>query len=214
MTEPRFPLNAEGVWLSAESRPGAPLRPGLFLDRDGVIVDEIGYLHRVADLRMMPGIGALIARANEAGNPVAVVTNQSGIARGMYGWAEFSTIAAEIERRLAAEGARLDGVAACPFHPEFTKGYGAREDRWRKPGPAMIEALAERLAIDRARSWFVGDKIADIDAARNAGLAGVVVVRGAQSPAHAEGDANFAVYFVEDIDGAAAALAPFFAYQS
>jgi D-glycero-D-manno-heptose 1,7-bisphosphate phosphatase len=190
------------------------LRPGLFLDRDGVIVEEIGYLHRVADLRMMPGIATLIARANRRGIPVCVVTNQAGIARGLYGWPEFATIADEIERRLAAEDAHVDGVAACPFHPEFTKGYGAREDRWRKPGPAMIEALAARLGIDRARSWFIGDKIADIDAARAAGLAGVVVVRGAQSPAHVDGDEKFAVYFVDDIEAATAVLAPFFTYQS
>jgi D-glycero-D-manno-heptose 1,7-bisphosphate phosphatase len=214
VTESRFPLNAEGCWLSARTRPGATLRPGLFLDRDGVIVEEIGYLHRVAELRMMPGVAALVARANRAAIPVGVVTNQSGIARGLYGWAEFATIAGEIERRLAAQGARIDGVAACPFHPEFTEGYGPREDRWRKPGPAMIEALAERLGVDRARSWFVGDKIADVDAARNAGLAGVVVVRGAQSPAHAEGGADFAVYFVDDMDGAAAALGPFLKNQS
>jgi D-glycero-D-manno-heptose 1,7-bisphosphate phosphatase len=214
VTALRFPVNDEGCWLSTAPRSDARPRPGLFLDRDGVIVEEIGFLHRVADLRMMPGIGPLIALANRSGIPVCVVTNQSGIARGMYGWAEFATIMEDIERRLAAEGARIDGVAACPFHPEFTKGYGAREERWRKPGTAMIETLAERLGIDRARSWFIGDKIADIDAARAAGLAGVVVVRGAQSPAHAEGDKNFAVYFVGDIEGAGAVLAPFFKYQA
>jgi D-glycero-D-manno-heptose 1,7-bisphosphate phosphatase len=214
VTSQDFPLTVDGVWLTAGARPAGGMRPGLFLDRDGVIVEEIGYLHRADEVRMMPGAASLIARANQAAIPVCVVTNQSGIARGMYGWAEFAAVEAEIERRLAKSAAALDGVAACPFHPDFTPGYAEPHDRWRKPGPGMIEALAERLAIDRARSWFIGDKAVDIEAARAAGLAGIVLVRGAQSPAHAEGDSRFEIYFVEDMAAAGEALGSFFRYQS
>ncbi len=176
-SDQEWPITADRIWLSVTGAAGATPRPALFLDRDGVIVDEVGYLLRAEDVRLLPGAAALIGRANRAGVPVAVVTNQSGIARGMFGWAEFSAVEERLGYLLAGQGAVLDAVAACPFHRDFTPGFGEDHANWRKPGSAMLSAIGERLNLDLGRSWLVGDKAIDVEAARNAGLAGAVHVR-------------------------------------
>lgn len=174
MTE--LPLVPPGIWLSLD-RPALDVpAPALFLDRDGVIVDDAGYLGDPADVRLVDGIADLIGATNVAGVPVVVVTNQSGIARGLFGWPDFAAVQAEIARRLAVVGARLDAVAACPFHPDFTPDYGPDLAVWRKPGPGMLTLLAERLNIDLASSWLIGDHQSDIEAARQAGLAGAALL--------------------------------------
>jgi D-glycero-D-manno-heptose 1,7-bisphosphate phosphatase len=206
----RWPLNADGAWLRAQPVPTAP-RPGLFLDRDGVVIEDLGYVSRRDQVRLMPGAASLIRRANEASVAVAVVTNQSGIARGLYGWDEFAAVEEAITELLTTAGATVDGVCACPFHPDFG-GDAVRTARWRKPGPAMIEALAMALRIDRRRSWLIGDKASDIAAARNARLAGAVLVL----CGHGEADldtakalvtSDFRVSIASDIDAASAMLA-------
>jgi D-glycero-D-manno-heptose 1,7-bisphosphate phosphatase len=171
-----LPLTADGIWLQVNGAVPAAARAGLFLDRDGVIVEDTGYLSTPSAVRLLPGAAALMRRANQAGIAVAVVTNQSGIARRLFGWDEFAAVEAEIERQLLADGAAIDGICACPFHPEFGDADPASTARWRKPGPGMIEALAAALWIDRQRAWIVGDKPGDIEAARNAGLAGAVLL--------------------------------------
>lgn len=170
-----LPLTADGIWLRVAGAVPAAARPGLFLDRDGVIVEDTGYLSSPSAVHLIPGAVALVRRANEAGIAVAVVTNQSGIARGLYGWDEFAAVEVEIGRQLGTDGAAIDGVCACPLHPEFGGSDPERTARWRKPGPGMIEALATALRIDRRRAWMIGDKVSDIEAARNAGLAGAVI---------------------------------------
>lgn len=157
----------------------APLKlpgPALFLDRDGVIVEDTGYLSRPEDVRLIEGAADLIRAANHAGLPVLVATNQSGVARGLFDWPDFDAVQAEISERLARENAWLDAVAACPFHPDFSQGYGPEQDRYRKPGPGLIELLARRLNVDPGASWMVGDQPWDVQAARAAGLAGAVIV--------------------------------------
>ncbi len=173
-----WPIVAPGIWLEARSRPSKLPRPGLFLDRDGVIVDDKGFLAAPGDVGLVPGAAELIAEANRCAVPVAVVTNQSGIARRRFGWAEFADVEREITRRLAAAGARLDAVLACPFHPEFTPDYGDVESHWRKPGPGLVLAAARLLNIEIGMSWLVGDRTRDIEAARNAGLAGAILLDG------------------------------------
>lgn len=193
-TAPDPPIVAPGVWLQTHSaRDGAP-GPCLFLDRDGVIVEERHFLSRPADVRLLPGAARLIRGANRAGVAVAVVTNQSGIDRGYYGWTEFAAVERTIAALLGAEDAALDAVAACPFHPDFTPGYDGGHDRWRKPGPAMLTAVAERLNLDLARSWLVGDRAIDVEAARNAGLAGAIHVRSG----HGAGEREAALALVAD----------------
>ena len=166
----------DGIWLAAPGAlsPPAPTAggPALFLDRDGLLVEEVGYLHRPADVRLQPGVAPLLRRAAAAGWARVVVTNQSGIGRGLYGWAEFAATQVQIEALLAAEGAALDLVAACPFHPQARPPWRAAEHPCRKPRPGMLLLAAERLGLDLARSWILGDQASDMAAGRAAGLAG------------------------------------------
>ncbi len=169
-----WPIEPPGVWLEARRRPLELPGPGLLLDRDGVIIRDQGFVAIADDVELLPGVADLIAEANRAGVPVAVVTNQSGIARRRFGWADFVAVEREIARLLAAAGARIDAVVACPFHPEFTENYGAVERYWRKPGPGLVLAAARLLNLEIGASWLVGDRDRDVEAARNAGLAGAV----------------------------------------
>ena len=170
-------LTKDGIWISPATPPRAPRPvPGLLLDRDGVLVKEVNYLHRRQDVEIAPGAAALLRWAAQMGLPVAVVTNQAGIARGMFGWDAFAEVQDEITARLADEGAHLDLTIACPFHPEHSPGWGAAHAHWRKPGPGMLQQTRDLLNLDLSRSWMVGDNESDIAAAKAAGLAGAVHV--------------------------------------
>jgi D-glycero-D-manno-heptose 1,7-bisphosphate phosphatase len=149
-----------------------PLRPALFLDRDGTIVEEVGHLRRPGDVRLLEGAAAVIAEANRRSIPVIVVTNQSGIGRGLFGWSELIAVEERIEAELAALGARIDAVLACPFHPEGRPPYRHPDHPARKPNPGLLRRAAAALAIELASSWIVGDRAGDIGAGRAAGLAG------------------------------------------
>lgn len=169
-------LETDGIWCrifaGAEALRRDRPRPALFLDRDGVIVADVGYLHRTGDVRLVPGAAEVIATANRAAVPVVVATNQSGIGRGLYGWAEFAAVEAHIAADLAAHGAHLDLVVACPFHADGMPPYRHPAHPCRKPQPGMILRAGERLGLDVARSWIVGDRATDLAAGRAAGLAG------------------------------------------
>ena len=115
-----YPLNSEGVWCEVLMRL-PPGRPALFLDRDGAIIEDTEYLCRAEDIVMIPGAAAVIAAANRLGIAVVLVTNQAGIGRGYYGWAEFKTVQQAIVAALARDGARLDAVYACAHHPQGTR---------------------------------------------------------------------------------------------
>ncbi len=179
-------VGTDGIWcqvLRPDEAASYRGRPALFLDRDGVLVAEVGYLHRPEAVRLIPGAGALIAVANRAGLPVVLVTNQAGIGRGYYGWAEFQATQARISADLAAEGAALDMVLACPFHAEGQPPYRHPAHPCRKPRPGMILRAAERLGLDLTGSWIVGDRAIDLEAGRAAGLAGGVQVLTGQGAA-------------------------------
>ncbi|MDE2370335.1 MAG: HAD family hydrolase [Burkholderiales bacterium] len=148
----------------------APRRRALFLDRDGVINVDHGYVHRVEQFEFCPGIAALIARANTLGLAVVVVTNQAGIARGYYTEADFQALTAWMVAELARRGALVDRVYHCPYHPEHGIGEYRRESPRRKPNPGMLLQAAEELDIDLARSVLVGDYETDIEAGRRAGV--------------------------------------------
>ena len=154
--------------------------PALFLDRDGVINQEIGYLHRPEDVRWVNGIFALARTARTSGYKLVVVTNQSGIARGLYTTADFDGLMHWMGNEFRAEGAPLDGIYHCPFHPEHGLGEWKREHEDRKPGPGMLLRAARDLDLDLSRSLMVGDRCSDIAAANAAGLRQAFLLRGTE----------------------------------
>jgi D-glycero-D-manno-heptose 1,7-bisphosphate phosphatase len=169
------PLNSEGVWCQILKRP-APGRPALFLDRDGAVVQETGYLHRAKDIRVIPGAAKVIVAANQRSVPVIMVTNQSGIGRGYYGWTEFKSVQDAIIALLAADGATIDAIYACAHHPEAEGVLAHPNHPARKPNPGMLLQAASDLALDLKSSWLVGDKADDIETAKRAGIAGALQV--------------------------------------
>ena len=170
-----YPLDADGVWC--EVSPGCNRGgPALFLDRDGVVVEEVDYLHHVEGIAICAGAVAVISAANANAVPVVLVTNQAGIGRGYYGWAEFRAVQDAIQSAIAPEGAHFDAVYACPHHRDGQGAFAHPDHPARKPNPGMLQRAAAALDIDMARSWLVGDRAGDVEAARRAGLAGALHV--------------------------------------
>ena len=149
------------------------MRAAVFLDRDGTINAEVNYLHRPADLQLIPGASGAIRRLNQAGFVVVVVTNQAGIARGFYSEADMHALHAHLGALLARDHARIDAFYWCPHHPDFTGPCDCR-----KPGTAMIEAAASDHALDLRRSWLIGDTAGDIGAGQAAGCRTILVRTG------------------------------------
>lgn len=153
-------------------------RPGVFLDRDGTINEEREYVHTVDRFVILPGVPEAIRRLNERGIPVLVVTNQSGIGRGLYREEEMHQLHRHLDRILAEAGARVDAYLFCPHHPTDALPPFRRECDCRKPAPGMLRDGARRLGLDLSRSFMVGDKQADVDAARRAGCRPILVRTG------------------------------------
>ena len=152
-------------------------RPTAFLDRDGVINVDTAYAHRPEELRFTPTAIEAIALLNRSGYRVLVVTNQSGVARGMFGLTDVDRFHREMERRLAEGGARIDRFYVAPYHPDGTVEPFAREHPDRKPGAGMLLRAMSDFAVSRDRSFLIGDKDGDMAAAAAAGLRGVRVER-------------------------------------
>jgi D-glycero-D-manno-heptose 1,7-bisphosphate phosphatase len=154
-------------------------RPALFLDRDGVLVEEVHYLHRFEDVAVIDGVPEAIARANVAGIPVIMVTNQAGIGRGYYDWRQFAQVQERIVERCRAFAAHYDMVLACAYHAEGVGDYGVADHPWRKPLPGMFLEAARVLRVDLQRSFVVGDTLSDLIAGAAAGLkSGALVLTG------------------------------------
>jgi D-glycero-D-manno-heptose 1,7-bisphosphate phosphatase len=150
--------------------PDASLRPAAFLDRDGVINVDHGYTYRVEDLQFTPTAIDAIRLLNRQGYLVVVVTNQSGVARDLYGTADVEAFHAAMQGALAAEGARIDAFYYCAFHPDGTVPNYAREHDDRKPGAGMLLRAMRDWPIDRSGSFMIGDKPSDAAAAAAAGI--------------------------------------------
>lgn len=151
-------------------------KPCLFLDRDGVLVEETHYLHRVEDVAMISDTAVGIAQANAAGVAVVMITNQAGIGRGYYDWQQFKRVQAHIANACDSVGAHCDMVLACAYHGEGIAPYDREAHPWRKPGPGMLLEAARVLRVDLQRSHVVGDTLADLTAGARAGLPGGTLV--------------------------------------
>ena len=148
--------------------------PAVFLDRDGTLNVEKDYLCRIEDWEWIPGVKDALRRLKQAGFLLVVVTNQSGIGRGLYTEAAARDLHDIVREELQAEGAALDGVYLCPHAPDAPAGTCG----CRKPSPALLLRAAVDLDLDLSRSWMVGDKAADVMAGRNAGCASILVRTG------------------------------------
>jgi len=154
-------------------------RPALFLDRDGVLNQDRGYTHRPRDLDWIPGAIESVRCANDIGALVIVVSNQAGVARGLYGISDVESFHTAMLYELARHGAHIDAFYFCPDHPEATIDvYRHPDPPMRKPNPGMILKAFTDWPIDAASSFLVGDKNSDLEAARRVGLPGVLFTGG------------------------------------
>lgn len=147
-------------------------RPAAFLDRDGILNQDTGYSHRAEQIVWIPGAMAAVRRLNEAGYRVFVVTNQAGIARGYYGADDVERLHRWMADRLTEQGARIDDWRYCPFHPDYPSDRFDRFATWRKPAPGMLLDLMANWPVRRTRSFLIGDRATDVQAAVAAGIHG------------------------------------------
>lgn len=153
-------------------------RPAVFLDRDGTLNEEVGYLSRPEDLALIPGAGAAVRRINQAGMAAVVISNQSGVARGYFDEVTLGSIHQRLREELEKVGASLDGIYYCPHHPEGVVEEYRKECGCRKPEIGMIRKAVQELAVELSNSYMVGDHIKDIRLAVNAGMRSVMIMTG------------------------------------
>jgi D-glycero-D-manno-heptose 1,7-bisphosphate phosphatase len=156
-------------------------RPALFLDRDGVINHDCGYLHSIADCRFMDGIFPLARTFAERGFAIVIATNQSGIGRGYYTEDDFQALMTWMRGEFRRRGTEITAVYHCPDHPTEGIGRYRQDSPWRKPQPGMFLAAARDHGLDLAASWSIGDKESDTEAGRRAGI-GTLVRLAADQP--------------------------------
>lgn len=149
------------------------LRPGILLDRDGTIIVDHGYVGSVDCVEFIDGAPQAIARFNRVGIPVAVVTNQAGVARGMYGIDDVGQVHRYIAEHLAEHGAHIDLFLFSPYHPAGVVEAFARTSEDRKPRPGMAKAAASALHLDLTASWVVGDRPEDLGLAEAIGASAI-----------------------------------------
>jgi len=149
------------------------VRPAVFLDRDGTVIEEVGHLGEPERVAILPGVPAALRGLSDAGFALVLVTNQAGVARGMFTEEDVAAVNARTAELLAAEGVSLDGIYHCPHHPDFTGPCDCR-----KPEPGMLKSAARDLDLDLGASWMVGDHPSDAGAARAAGARPIIVRTG------------------------------------
>jgi D-glycero-D-manno-heptose 1,7-bisphosphate phosphatase len=154
------------------------MRPAIFLDRDGTLNVDVGYLHRIEQLELFPWTGDALRLLKRAGYVLVVVTNQAGIARGMIAPGFVEVTHAEMRRRLQGAGTDLDGLYFCPHHPLGSVPGLNIDCRCRKPFTGMIDDAVRDLGIDVSRSWVIGDKWLDVQMGHNAGARSILVRTG------------------------------------
>lgn len=153
-----------------ENASSSALRPAVFLDRDGTLNADLGYVCRPEDVRWLPGVAAALARLRWAGYLLIVVTNQSGIARGYYDVPTMQALHDWMDADLRSQGAHIDAFYHCPHHPDIDGACTCR-----KPAPGMLLRAADDWFIDLGRSWMIGDKMSDVTAGRAAGCTPILL---------------------------------------
>ncbi len=169
----------------------------VFLDRDGTMVEDPGFLHEPGRVRLLPGAAAAVRRLNEAGWLVVTVSNQSGIARRLYDAAAYAAVQRRLGELLAAHGAHVDAAYHCPHHPEITGPCACR-----KPGVQLFRDAQAALDIDFAQSYWVGDRLSDVQPARILGGRAILVATG-HGAAHRAQAGALGVPVVPDLAAAA-----------
>lgn len=160
-----------------ENASSSALRPAVFLDRDGTLNADLGYVCRPEDVRWLPGVAAALARLRWAGYLLIVVTNQSGIARGYYDVPSMQALHDWMDADLRSQGAHIDAFYHCPHHPDIDGACTCR-----KPAPGMLLRAADDWFIDLGRSWMIGDKMSDVTAGRAAGCTPILLSAGVGLP--------------------------------
>ncbi len=153
-------------------------RVGVFVDRDGTLNEEVGYLNHVDRLVLLPRSGEALRLLNEAGLVTILISNQSGVARGYFPESLVVEVHERLRRILSEEGARLDAIYYCPHHPDFGPPELRRACDCRKPATGMIDRGVAEFDLDPARSYVVGDKLSDVACAQAAGATGILVQTG------------------------------------
>jgi len=156
----------------------ARLRPAVFLDRDGVVIEDSHYLGDATHVRLVPGAAESIAALNRAGWVVVVVTNQSGVARGLFPLASVDEVHERIGALLRERGASIDAFQFCPHHPEAEIAQFRLECQCRKPKPGMLHRAGKERGLDLGASWMIGDRPSDLQAGAAAGCRTVLVRTG------------------------------------
>ena len=178
---------------------GPEPRRAVFLDRDGTVIEERSYLSDPAGVSLTPGAGAALKSLSAAGFALVVVTNQSGIGRGFFTREAYFGVKAEVDRQLAEQGIKLDGTYFCPDDPT-----AIQEGSCRKPGLVMYRRAAEELNLTLRRSYFVGDRVSDVEPARTLEGTGVMVRTGYGH--EQEKDAPEGCHVVDDLVAAASLI--------
>jgi len=168
-------MTADGRIAEPPVPPRPNARPGILLDRDGTIIVDHGYVGSVDRVEFIDGAAEAIAKFNRAGIPVAVVTNQAGVARGFYGIDDVARVHQYIAACLAKCGAHIDLFTYCPYHPAGTVEAFTRTSEDRKPAPGMAKAAQAALNLDLTASWVVGDRPEDLGLAEAIGASAIHV---------------------------------------
>lgn len=154
------------------------LRPAVFLDRDGTVNEQMGYINHISRFHLLPEAGRAIKLLNDHKIPVVVVSNQSGLARGYFPKELLNQVHEKMDRLLAQEGAHIDGLYYCPHHPEAKEMQYRIDCNCRKPKTGMLLQAADEMNLDLSLSFVVGDRWSDIKCADRAGCLSVLVLTG------------------------------------
>jgi D-glycero-D-manno-heptose 1,7-bisphosphate phosphatase len=154
------------------------MRPAVFIDRDGTINEQRGYINHISRFVLLPGVGEAISLLNKNNHIVVVTSNQSGVARGYFPMQLVKEIHELMELKLTKDNAHVDGIYFCPHHPDGVVSEYSRECSCRKPNVGLIKQAEVEFDIDMETSYVIGDRLLDIEFAHNANLPGILVLTG------------------------------------